>query len=45
MPATVVIKDVWNDLVHTLKGEWISIQGTSKATEYVPKHLGQHLYL
>ena len=29
-PTASVIKARWNDLVHTLKGEWSSIQGTSK---------------
>ena len=28
--AAVIIKAIWNDLVHTLKGEWSSIQGTSE---------------
>jgi hypothetical protein len=29
-PAAVVLKAIWRDLVHTLKWEWSSIQGTSE---------------
>ena len=29
-PTPAVIKAIWNDLVHTLKGEWSFIQGASE---------------